>query len=241
MYAKVTDVTTATDFISPPGMTLTVAMLASMPTVTYLNNGQCTSGSGFGFTPSNSGHFPGQDQAQGCGPGLDTKVAIQVQRQSTTTDVISFSIREMPMPGPAGSEYAQPYKVFVLQRTCALSSKDPESCYFDSRNTGLLSGSPFNHIDSDTSDGKYPLLRAAGLMTGSTQYKPAGLACGNSGDNPSHVHAGGWWGAANPAQYDQADILDQLPLEQLRSWLPPRGWRTDGNRSWDRPPLHIRL
>ena len=82
----------------------------------------------------------GQDQAQGCGPGLDTKVAIQVQRQSTTTDVISFSIREMPMPGPAG-EYAQPYKVFVLQRTCALSSKDPESCYFDSRNTDL-SGSP---------------------------------------------------------------------------------------------------
>jgi hypothetical protein len=55
------------------------------------------SGAGGGETLSASGHYPGQDMApSGTGPSIDTKAAIFVQRNTPTTDVVSFSTRELP-------------------------------------------------------------------------------------------------------------------------------------------------
>jgi hypothetical protein len=94
-----------------------------------------------------------------------------------------------------------------VQRTCRLTSVDPISCYFGTKQSGLLANTPFNHIDSDTPDGKFMLLRSAGLMTGSSQYTPAASTCDNAEDSPSHVISGQWWAPSMTALYGQGDML----------------------------------
>ena len=74
-----------------------------------------------------------------------------------------------------------------------------------------------SHIDSDSADGKYTLIRAAGFSKGSTQYTADGLACGDIADRrrrrledpepPSVDFVVGKFKGDDKVRYDQSDIL----------------------------------
>ena len=101
------------------------------------------SANGAAGTKSATGHYPGQSEVPyGVGVTLDTKLSIYAERVSVMTDLVSFSYRELPLAYELGGPA---YKLFVMQRSCSLSSKDPESCNVGTKQTGLLEGVPFKY------------------------------------------------------------------------------------------------
>ena len=113
-------------------------------------------------------------------PSTPTETAIFAQRNTPMTDVISFSTKLWPTYEGGwiyyGVDDARIFKLYVVQRACPLSSADPASCYLGTEQDGHLTGTPFNHIDSDTTDAKMQLVRAAGLSE-SGNYPVTGQAC----------------------------------------------------------------